>query len=689
MKINFIFLLLLLTSTITWSQDIAWSSNRPQNTLIEGCGKGEFILTNQGNSAVDLTISLSGNFEEADISTDVLPNVTIQSGKAYSFTIEALPDNFTETDETIVITVRVGNQVIHEETLELADELFLETSRKSDFTACPGEDILLTATSNANVTWMPGNVVSDTLLFPFRDETNMIVTANQGSCIESVDFTIQPEVNVRINHPTDTMYLCKGGDPIVMSATLTNATAVSWSSAGFPFSQGSNNTIEINPEISGWIFATVSAGNCTVTDTLYVQVDSLPEITFDTIPNKDPYCPGEIVTIYGMKLQQDRYPDVTYEWTPQDGVISEMRKANLTLTTSDTITFVRTTTNNACISMDSVTLNVENPPILLNFTDTLICPNQTVEIELLNPELFESYEWGPEDKVSCTECVKTKVTVSESSTITLNLKTEHCPTSTSVNVNVKTPRPITINGEVPVCPGEEVQLTAVESGEYKSFSWEGNVNFSCTDCPNPVIKSGEINSATLIAVDQEGCLGVGNFTYSIFNVPKISIGVQPTDIAQGEKATATILTDKSEEFTDIIWEVNGKATDQTDMTATLVMASEENIIKVTAMTQNGCEVTATITITTEPPSYTIPNAFTPNASTNSIFRVVTKGNITVNRMRIYSRWSQLIYTDESGEGWNGTQNGKKMPSDTYVYMIELTLPDGKKIEETSEVTLIN
>lgn len=689
MKIYFIFLFLLLTSTITGAQDIVWSSNRPQNTLIEGCGKGEFILTNQGNNAVDLTITLSGNFDESDISTDVLPNVSIQAGNAYSFFIEAIADGFTETDENIVITVKAGDQVIRQETLQLADELFLKSSGESDFTACPGEDILLTASSNGNITWMPGNVVSDTLLFPFRDETKIIVSANQGSCLESLDFTILPEVNVRINHPDDTMYLCKGDNPTVISATLTNTNDFNWSSVGILFSQGPNNTIEINPENSGWLYATVSAGNCQVTDTLYVRVDSLPEITFDTIPNKDPYCPGEIVTIYGMKLQQDRYPDVTYEWAPQDGVISEMRKANLTLTTTDTITFVRTTTNNACISRDSVTLNVENPPILLNFTDTLICPNQTVEIELLNPELFESYEWGPEEKVSCTECVKTKVTVQESSTITLNLKTEHCPTSASVNVNIKPPKPIIIQGDGPVCPGEEVQLTAVDIDQYKSFSWEGNVDFSCKDCPNPIIKSGEINSATLIAVDQDGCLGVGNFTYSVFDVPKISIGVQPSDIAQGEKATATILTDDSEEFTDILWEVNGKATDQTGMTASLTMASEENIIKVTALTQNGCPVTATITIDAEPPSYTIPNAFTPNASTNSIFRVVTKGNIKVDRMRIFSRWSQLIFTDESGEGWDGTQNGKKMPSDTYVYMIELTLPDGKKVEETSEVTLIN
>ncbi len=688
MRIIYICLLLLLTSVIIQAQDVTWSSNRPQNTLIEDCGPGEFILTNEGNTSIDLSIGLSGNFDEADISSDVLSNVTIESGNAYTFMIEALADNMTETDENLIITVRTGDVVLIEETLRLEDELLLESPFETDFEACPGS-LLLTASSNANITWMPGNVVSDSLLVNFKEETDVILTAGQGSCMETIDFTISPTVNVQIDVDPDTLYLCKGDAPTTVSATLTNTNTVNWSSTGFLFGQGPNNTIEIEPGNSGWLYASVSEGDCMVTDTIYVRVDSLPLITFDTIPNKDPYCPGEIVSIYGMKLQQDQYPDAKYEWAQENGIISDRFKANLTLSTTDTITFLRTTTNNACISQDSVTLNVENPPIELNFTDTLICPNQTVELELLNPELFESYEWGPEEKVSCTECVKTKVTVAESSTITLNLETENCPISAQVNINIRPPLPIDIDGGGPVCPGEEVQLTALDVEGYESFSWEGQVDFSCTDCPNPTIQSNETNAASLIAVDDEGCLGVGNFIYAVHPVPSVSIGVEPADVAQGEEVTASLLTNETEQFTDIIWEVNGEVSDQTEMMATLSMDAEENIIAVTALTSEGCPVSATITIDAEPPSYSIPNAFTPNAQSNNIFRVITNGNITVNRMRIYSRWSQLIFTDESGEGWNGTQNGKRMPSDTYVYIIELTLPNGQTIEETSEVTLIN
>ena len=105
MKFHFIFTILIFANSIAVAQDITWSSNRPQNTLIEDCGEGEFILTNQGDVAVDLSIDLSGNYDEADIATDVLSTITLQAGNAYSFTIEALADNMEEANENVVISV--------------------------------------------------------------------------------------------------------------------------------------------------------------------------------------------------------------------------------------------------------------------------------------------------------------------------------------------------------------------------------------------------------------------------------------------------------------------------------------------------------------------------------------------------------------------------------------------------------
>lgn len=680
--------LVFMTGNLT-AQEISWSSNRPENTLIRGCGKGEFILTNEGSQNAEINIELSGNYNEEQITTDVQNTIQLSSGVSYSFTIEVQENSNIQSGDHIIIRITSGENILHERTLQLEQELFLTTSEENDFTACIGENLQLTASSNGIITWEPGSIVGDTLDLPFRTATDITVTAHQGSCLESREFKIEPKVDVAIDYERDTLFMCKGDAPRRITASLENTNSVNWTSEGLLFSQEPGNAVSIDPLTSGFLYATVTLDDCTVTDTLRIQVDSLPEIVLDTVPHKDPYCPGEIVSLYGMKLQQDRFPDATYEWTPNVGILSDAEKANLTITTTDTITYVRTTRNNACESNDSITLNVDNPPIELNFRDTMICPNQTVEIELKNPERFKSYEWGPEEEVSCTDCTKTKVTPSESTVITLQLETEHCPTSADVNVNIKPPRPITIEGSGPVCPGEEIQLIALEAAEYISFQWSGSVDFSCTDCPDPIISSDGINSASLLAVDEEGCLGAGNFLYEIHDLPDISIGIEPEVVAQGESLTATLITNQTEDFTDITWKVNGETSDQTSAKADLVMSSERNEIEVSALTAEGCLVSAMITVEADPPSYRIPNAFTPNAPSNNIFRVITNGNVTVDRMRIFTRWSQLIFTDQSGKGWDGRQNGKAMPSDTYVYIIEMTLPDGRKIEKTSEVTLIN
>src|SRR5690625_7297870 len=91
-------------------------------------------------------------------------------------------------------------------------------------------------------------------------------------------------------------------------------------------------------------------------------------------------------------------------------------------------------------------------------------------------------------------------------------------------------------------------------------------------------------------------------------------------------------------------------------------------------------ISASASLEAHPPSYRIPNAFTPNANSNNVFRVITNGNVTVDRMRIYTRWSQLIYTDQSGKGWDGRHNGKAMPSDTQVYMSGMKMPAGGRLK---------
>jgi gliding motility-associated-like protein len=68
--------------------------------------------------------------------------------------------------------------------------------------------------------------------------------------------------------------------------------------------------------------------------------------------------------------------------------------------------------------------------------------------------------------------------------------------------------------------------------------------------------------------------------------------------------------------------------------------------------------------------YEIPNVFTPNADQqNDTFYIFSKGETEVVEFKIYSRWGNLVHN--STKPWDGTFNGQPVPSDIYIYVINI------------------
>jgi gliding motility-associated-like protein len=88
----------------------------------------------------------------------------------------------------------------------------------------------------------------------------------------------------------------------------------------------------------------------------------------------------------------------------------------------------------------------------------------------------------------------------------------------------------------------------------------------------------------------------------------------------------------------------------------------------------------------------IPNAFTPDGDeVNNLFRpVVLKGNIILEKLEIYNRWGQRIFTASPNTPyWDGNVDGKPAPVDTYLYQMVWRTTDGAmQAPRTGEVTLL-
>ena len=104
----------------------------------------------------------------------------------------------------------------------------------------------------------------------------------------------------------------------------------------------------------------------------------------------------------------------------------------------------------------------------------------------------------------------------------------------------------------------------------------------------------------------------------------------------------------------------------------------------------GCQDTASIQILVKDSAFELPNAFTPDGDgVNDRFRLLKNQGVTIVEFRVFNRWGQMVYDNESGDaGWDGNYKGKQSPSDAYAYVILLRLGDGQEVLLKGEVTLL-
>ena len=105
----------------------------------------------------------------------------------------------------------------------------------------------------------------------------------------------------------------------------------------------------------------------------------------------------------------------------------------------------------------------------------------------------------------------------------------------------------------------------------------------------------------------------------------------------------------------------------------------------------GCYGTSTmkVTIARAAAGFFVPNAFTPGANSNSLFRPVCFGISSLEYFRVYNRWGQLVYsTSQIGQGWDGRIQGKLQESNAYLWILRGTDYTGRVILKRGTVVLI-
>ena len=115
----------------------------------------------------------------------------------------------------------------------------------------------------------------------------------------------------------------------------------------------------------------------------------------------------------------------------------------------------------------------------------------------------------------------------------------------------------------------------------------------------------------------------------------------------------------------------------------------------TLTTGDGCPDTIIYRVVPFPPCdparIRVPNVFTPDGDgVNDLFTAVPyEGSEVISRLTIYSRWGEKVY-EVTGQNasWDGTFSGKPVPSDLYIWLLEVLCDGEKKKFRKGDVTVL-
>ncbi len=440
-----------------------------------------------------------------------------------------------------------------------------------------------------------------------------------------------------------------GGESLVLSPGNFGAESFLWQDGS------TNPTFAVNR--AGTYHVTVRQGSCTISDTITVNYN-LP-LTVD-LGNDTIICSGTTLTLDATISGGT----ATYLW--QDG------STNPRFNISQPGTYSVSVRQGNCLVSDTievlyVTVNLGN--------DTTLCMGNNLLLDATVAGAGATYLWQDGS-------TSPSFTVSAAGVYYVNIIRNNCSISDTVTVNYIAQPPVDLGNDTVVCPGTNITLNAVTPGGSTTYLWQDG----STD---PIFS---VNTPGLyhVAVGQGVCTETDSIRVSYFSFPVPTF----TDTTFCFREAKKCFEDQTEKVLRLApfagysgnetyaWS-NGENTPFIDV-------DQPGIYRV-SVSDNTCNESYTINVTSRCEGVIcFPTAFIPDLTTgpNAIFKAVGVG-IQTYELIIYNRWGEVIFhTKDLNAGWDGTFQGRSLPSGIYSYKYSST--DSNNDSKTGEgsITLI-
>ena len=355
---------------------------------------------------------------------------------------------------------------------------------------------------------------------------------------------------------------------------------------------------------------------------------------------------------------------------------------------------------NGCVSGTSVVVTLIDNMVVTPVRDTTICveqsvvliPNFSIEATVFNWRTIPNAALS--GTLSSTTIKTPTATPTDTTIYVVKASWGICQREDTIRVNVlHKPIPNAGPGNI-ICQYASTPLTGFATNTSGPVSFEWTPSSSVHPANVDVTSADPFTTQiyTLTVTDNYGC----NFSVS----DTVKITVQPpvpafagndTIAVRGQSIQLT--ASGGPDVVNYLWTpsyyiANPNANSDTIRTINL---TDDQMFMVTVTDIGGCIGKDSVFVRVyDGPTYYVPTSFTPNGDgLNDFFRAIPVGIANTEYFRVYNRFGQIVFeTNRWLQGWNGSFQGRKQPSGTYIWIVKGIDKYNKPVEQKGTVVLI-
>jgi len=316
------------------------------------------------------------------------------------------------------------------------------------------------------------------------------------------------------------------GKSVVLGSNVNQGFTCEWSPLIYLSNRNSPTPLCKPLKSTRYILTTKNSYGCIRKDTVLVEVENLPiDAGKDTI-----ICKGSSIQLTGTGAD-------TYEWTPNSN-ISNPKIENPTVKPQKTTKYYLRGTKNGCEGIDSITVFIDDPPILSLTNDTTVCMGNSVK---LNVKGAKTYRWEPDLFLNSSNIPNPISTPQRTITYYVYGSNNGCVALDSVTIVVSSSISITLPDTLKICEGTSATINA-EGGD--KYVWSPSEGLNNSHISNP-IATPKKTTKYYVTVHKGECV-ITDSIYIIVTPKPIIKASNDTSICQG--TTVQLQVEGAEEY---------------------------------------------------------------------------------------------------------------------------------------------